>query len=291
MPFKLNEKRTILPYEPSTIETVDYAIYDWLNDKMNIFATTNEGWEKVPVIWVAAERAFQRKNMKKAEIRNGETLTFPLITIERTSVTKDPAQKGMFYGNIDPLKEHSLDHKGGSITIARRINHKKTADFLNADSSRKINNVGNGQINFPSKKKNRKIVYETLTVPMPVYVNIDYAISVKSEYQQQMNEIVQPFMTTTGGINYFIINKDGHKYESFIQQDFSQENNVSSLGTERRSYETTITIKVLGYLIGEGKNQETPKVAIRENKVEIRIPKERTIFGDDPDWKNGKYRS
>jgi len=53
--------------------------------------------------------------------------------------------------------------------------------------------------------------------------------------------------------------------------------------TEERKFETTIEIKVLGYLVGEGKNQERPKIVIRENAVEVRIPRERIIVGDIPE--------
>ena len=42
------------------------------------------------------------------------------------------------------------------------------------------------------------------------------------------------------------------------------------------------SIEVLGYIIGEGANQERPKIVIRENAVEIKIPRERVILGDIP---------
>ena len=57
-------------------------------------------------------------------------------------------------------------------------------------------------------------------------------------------------------------------------------NNLAGLGEEERKYETKIDIKVLGYLLGEGKNQETPKMVITENAVEVKIPREKVILGD-----------
>ena len=39
-------------------------------------------------------------------------------------------------------------------------------------------------------------------------------------------------------------------------------------------------VKVLAYLIGEDKNQEKPKVVIRETQVDFKIPRERVITGD-----------
>jgi hypothetical protein len=282
-----------LPYTPSSLETVDFAMFFWLDETMNLFCTTNEGWNKVPCIWVAGERSGQRANQIRT--RTG-IVTYPAITIERTSVNKDLNKKGPYFANIPPVH----DYKGGSITIARVIQPEKTANFLNASSARRYGPGGTvkptgGQINFPSKKKNKKIVYEQISVPMPVYIDITYSINIQTEYQQQMNELVQPFMTKTFGVNQFYIIRDGHRYECFMQQDFAQDNNVSSMGEDRRAFSTTIQIQTLGYLIGQGKNDPQPSKVIRQNAVEVRTPREKTVFGDEPHYKPvagqpGKYR-
>lgn len=277
-----------LPFKPSTMETIDYALYDWLDNEMDIHCTTNEGWKKVPIIWVLGERSGQRS--ERIRTRSG-LVSFPVITIERKSVSKDPSFKGVYYGNIDPIG----NPKGGSITIARRIKGDKTQNFLNAESAKRFGVDGvvqptDGQQNFPNKNKDKKIVYETLTIPMPVYLTMMYTITVQAEYQQQMNEMLEPFASKPGGINYFIAKKDGYNYECFMDADFGLQNNISNLGQDRRQYVSSVNIKTLGYIIGSGKNQETPKIAIRENAVDLQTPRERVILGDVPPWLNGKYR-
>jgi len=265
---------------PSTLETIDTALYEYVDQKLNIYSTTNKGWKKAEVVWISAERAHQLKNRKQLRDMSG-SIILPVITVERSSVVKDPSRKGIFYGHVPPVS----DEKGGSITIAKRINQDKTKNFANADAFR-----SKGQNTFPTK--NKKVVYQSISIPMPVYVDITYAVTLRTEYQQQMNEMVTPFITKTGGVNYFLLKKDDHRYESFIQQDFSQENNVSALESDERTYITKVEIKVLGYLIGEGKNQEQPKVVIRENAVEVKMPRERVILGDIPEHvdKRGFYR-
>ena len=84
----------------------------------------------------------------------------------------------------------------------------------------------------------------------------------------------------TGGINQFIIEKDGYSYEAFIEASLSQDNNIASLGEDEKKYETVIKVKVLGFLVGSDKNQQQPKIGIRENRVKIRFPRERVIVGD-----------
>jgi len=281
-------------FMPSTLETVDYAIYNWLNEEMDLHTKTNDGWKKTPVIWATAERAIQSREDHKLRDRDG-TLILPRIIIDRTGVVKDLTKKGSVWGNIQRIN----DAKGGSVTVARRIKQDKTANFVNADSQRLAGGaVGNKQINSPKRDSigrvipNKKIVYETITMPIPVYLDMTYSIMIKTEYQQQMNDLVTPFVTKTDGINYFVINHDGHRYESHIQGDIGLDNNVASMETEHRKYETKIDIKVLGYIMGEANNSEQPKVVIRENAVEVKIPRERVIMGDIPEHidKRGFYK-
>ena len=267
------EERIVMP---STFETIDEAMFQWLDERVNIHCETNKGFKKTQIVWVSAERAYQIKNKKEIRDSSG-ALILPLITLERSAVVKDPTKKGIFWGNIPSIG----DKKGGSITIARQINQDKTANFVNADTYRQTRGGGKHQINFPFMKKKQKVVYQTITIPMPSYIDISYNIFLKSEYQQQMNEMLTPFITKTEGINHFIFGKDGHTYEGFVQQNFNQINNVTSLQSDERMYQTKVQINVLGYLIGEDKNQDRPKIVMRENAVEVKIPRERVITEDE----------
>jgi len=278
--------------QPSNLENIDAAMFEWINEKLNIHCTTNSGWEKVPVIWASAERAFQTKRSQTKRDSDG-ALIFPIITIERTSVSKELTRKGIYYGNIPGVD----DYRNASIEISKRIQHDKTANFANADSAKRhgvvSSPVGHGQVNFRTRKNNNKIVYETFSIPMPVYLDINYQFKIRAEFQQQMNEIVQPLMVYPGGLNYFVVERNEHRYECFVQSEFSQENNLSSMGEESRKYETQIDIKTLGYVFGSENNQESPKVTRRENIVEFRIQRERVIMEDSPEFidiKRGKYR-
>ena len=265
-----------IPFQPSAIETIDRAMFTWLDEEMNVFCTTKDGWEKVPTIWASPERAFMSKDDKDYRDEEGGII-FPAITIERTGMVKDPAFKGIVQSHVQSFP----DYRNGALPVARTMNQFKTAKFANKNSARKWNStVGHGQLNFKYKKENKQIVYKTHSMPVPVYVTVMYSINVKSLYQQQMNEIMQPFIVKTGGINHFMIEQDEHRFEAFFQQDFSQENNVSSMAEEERKFESKFDIKVLGYLIGAENNDEQPKLSIRENAVEYRFQRERVIFED-----------
>ena len=124
------------------------------------------------------------------------------------------------------------------------------------------------------------IVHNSYVTQMPVYLTMMYEIALRTEFQQQMNDLMQPFFVVTGQINSFIFSKDGHRYEAFIEQEFSQNDTVASLGEQERIFETKVTIKVLAYLVGEGINDPKPQAPRRENRARIRWTRERTMVGD-----------
>tara|TARA_B100000927_G_scaffold243339_1_gene205320 strand:- start:1189 stop:2073 length:885 start_codon:yes stop_codon:yes gene_type:complete len=265
----------------SSIESIDYSIVEWLTDDLELSARTNEGWTKVPVLWQSPERAFQIKNDKELRDSDG-AFKLPLISIERTNITKDPTRKGSYQAHTFSQEN---DGRSGRIVLAKRIVQDKTRNFAVVGNTRATNYTSGRQDRyFP--RINKKIVIQTLTIPIPVYINVEYKISIKTEYQQQMNDIVTPFMARTGQINSFILRRNGHKYEAFIDQGFNQNNNAANLNEDSRMYTTEINIRVLGYLIGEGENDDRPIVRVDENFVEITFPQEGIVKEDDDGFFN-----
>ena len=264
----------------STIEDIDYAIVSWLKEDLSLSATTNQGFNKVPVLWQAPERAFQVKNDKELRDDAG-ALKLPLISIERTSISKDPAKKGSFQAHLYSDKKNG---RPGRLVIAKRIVPDKTRNFAVASGTR--TNTGASRQRY-TKRVNKKIVIQTVSIPIPIYVDVEYKISIKAEYQQQINELTTPFITRPGQINAFTMKRKGHIYEGFVQSSFSQTNNAATMGEDSRLYSTEITINVLGYLVGDGENQDRPIARIDENVVEYQFPRETeapsglsTIFED-----------
>ena len=261
--------------EPSTLETIDESLYNFVND-LDIFSTTNSGWKKVPVVWTSAERAFHIKESPELHDLNGNII-LPVISIVRGNIIKDPANRGGIFGNALPQNK-----EGGTITIARRIKQDKTSNFANADAKRTY-----GQKTF--KTKNSKIVYETITMPLPIYVDVEYSIYVRTEYQQQMNEITAPFLNVGRGLNYFSLGSNGHRFEAFIDPTHNFETNALDVTDQEKTFLTTISLKVRGYLVGSDKNQEPPKLVRTQNAVEVRLPKEHVIFGDIPETEDNAF--
>ena len=258
----------------SRIEDIDYAMVSWLKEDLDLSTLTNEGYKRTPVLWQTPERAFQIKSNKDLRVPDDHSsgaITLPVVTVERTSITKDPGNKGSFQAHIFSNKRNG---RTGRMVIAKRIKQDKTRNFAVVGNTR-TNSGGTRQKYFP--RTNQKVVIETLSIPIPIYVNLDYKIVVKTEYQQQMNDLTQPFMTRTGQINSFVMRRNGHMYEAFIDQGFNQSNNVANLGEDERQFTSEINIKVLGYLIGEGNSDDRPIVTKEESIVEVAFPRESVV--------------
>jgi len=262
----------------STIENIDRSLVEYINDTLDLSTSTNQGFVKTPVLWQASERAYQVK--KNKDLRDaGGSLKLPLVGIERTAIMKDPERKGGYQAQT-----YSVDGNGrtGRMVIARKIVQDKTRNFAVAKSMRLLPESVDHQKYYP--RINKKVVIKSLSIPIPVYINLSYKIVLQAEYQQHINELTAPFITRTGQINSFLLRRNGHLYEAFIEPEFSQNNNGANLDEEMRMFKTEINIKVLGHLIGEGKNDDRPIVRVQENIVEVTFPRESAIVPGGPDF-------
>lgn len=264
----MSEIRQKLPFNPSNLETIDAAVLNFVKE-LKLHTETAQGWRPVPVVWAGNERSAQWKDDPERRDRE-KTIVKPVISVRRTGKTKSVQAKGAFYGNVPP----SQDVKGHTISIARKINQTKTRNFAGADLFRT-----QGKINFP--RKNEKVVYEVYDIPQPVYVGLTYEIKIETNYQQQMNDLTEPFISRPGSINYLLLRNEGWRYEAFINEDFTENNNLDSLEAEERMFETIVGMRVHGKIIGEGKNDPRPTIIKRENAVEVKIPRETVIVGDE----------
>jgi hypothetical protein len=276
---KTNElTETQLPINPSRIEDIDFAMFKYLDEILDIHCDTNKGFKKVPVLFSTQERAHMIKNNVNLRDSN-TTLIYPLISLERTSVSKDPANRGVYHGNVPGIN----DEKGGSITVARRVKQSKTSLRANADSIRRsLSGADKARKTFP--RENSKVVYEVISIPQPVYIDVSYTVSITTEYVQQMNQILAPIITDRGAINSFFISHEGNRYEAFVDASFSLANNAASLGEDERLFKTDVTINVLGYIIGGDKNQDKPNIVIRESAAEIVFQNERALLEEEVEF-------
>lgn len=258
------------PTPVSTFETIDMALYNWINESLNIHVITNEGVKKVPVTWFSRERAFQIKNDKEARDNNG-FLDFPRIQLQKIGVNLADANKRPIPG----VFRYAYDYKDGQLGIWKKVSQNKTKNFANTRSQRLY-----GQPNF--KSDNPEIVNEYVFIPYPSYYEIKYDISLKSLYIQQLNEMMAPIQRTNpvNNSNVQTIKYGGFKYELFTTADAGFSTNAPDVGEAEKIYESKFSVTVLGFTNTSDVSQTTPNVVYRETPAKIRIQRERVILGD-----------
>ena len=277
----INEEETSRDVQrfKSSLEDIDFAVYKFVDEVMDLRTNTNKGFKKTTVIWSGSERA---QNIKNDDINRDLTgmIVLPVISIERSSVKKDEKSRVIPFAKLDPTN----DLKGGFLKMNKVIQQDKTRNFARADAYRR-----RGQADFPlykNKGKNEKIVYETVTIPIPIYVTVGYKIVLRTEYQEQMNDLLTPFIRVSNGHKRVIVEHNSNQYEAFFYEDYAMTNNISSYDKGERKYETSIGLNVFGYLIADEKNQKQPRVVRRENAVQIRFARERIVVQDE----DGEFR-
>ena len=253
------------PFVESSIETMDTAVYDFLNGKLNLYTTRNGKSEKVPVLWSSAERVFQIK--KNKELRdNHDTLIFPLVTVYRESIEK----------SIDGFP---FTPGSNSFAIARRIMPFNTRKFANAVSEKRFNEPNH-------KFENKKVVYETLYSENVVPVLAKYNILIRTTYLTDMNQILNGFLTAN---NYrdIKIENEGHFYFLTLPNQFSFDKVSETLNEGERYFDTTFVVEARGALFPRPENVDEAVLKTSQNAVSIKFNKERTIVGAIPTVRNG----
>jgi hypothetical protein len=266
------------PTPVSTFETIDMALYTWLNETLDIHATTNEGIIKVSVNWFTRERAFQIKSDKESRDDNG-FLDFPQIQLQRYSMSLTAVSERPIPGLI----RKGMDYKNNQFGFWKKVQQDKTKNFANTKAQRTY-----GQPNF--KFNNNEIVNEYVFVPYPSYYDMNYEVQMKAIYMQQINEMMAPLQRIIAPYNtsIVILKYDGFKYEAFVDKAIEFKTNAPDIAEGEKLYEATFKIKVLGFTTTSDVNQTTPNIVYRDTPAKVRIQRERTILGDlntsgDPD--------
>lgn len=232
-----NEKKGVYEIEQVTIRTVDQAVKDYFEKKLAISVDGgDQGRKKVPVIFASPERWKAIRDGGGHRDTNG-TLILPLISVYRRNINRDRGFGGM--ASEVPY-----------VTVSRKLSNR-TSEIQNLLQTR----YNNG---FPEPKKD-VAVYEYLTVPFPDFCTVYYDIAIWTQYQSQMNEILEKIFYRYDYMDSFVmpVNYDekmkpsgkGFYFVGFREGDVSSTSNVEDFTDDERVIKTLYSIKVPVYLI------------------------------------------
>ncbi len=273
-------------YEISTVKirTVDQAVVDYFDRKLQLTVDAGEDIrKKVPVIFASPERWKAIDEDKGFRDENG-TLILPLISIRRTDISREKGFGGM---GIET----------SYITVTKRQN-PKTPMFQSLQEQRRTNG-------FPKAKESQQVL-DILTIPFPDFCQFTYEITIWTQYQNQMNDILEKIFynfdysdsfvmpVTYEGVGKSTQGNKGYYFVGFRDGDFLSQSNLEEFTDSERLIRYSYAIRVPVYLIlspddealayGRDKGSDTsnnaPLVYQQQTSVDIQLTEKDAKLSD-----------
>lgn len=220
-----------------TIETVDQACLDYFEQRVKPTVEVERGRKKVPIIFATGERWKLVRDKRGLRDENG-VLILPLITLRRVDIDRTPGFGGM-----------TLHQK--SITISKII-HGKTPNLQNLLRDRRTSG-------FLGERKEDKVIREYLTLPFPDFSQIFYEVTIWTQYQSQMNEILEKIFYKYDWMDSFVMpvgdqslttpKGNGYYFVGFRDGNVASKSNIEEFSEDERVIQYTYNFKVPVYLL------------------------------------------
>lgn len=245
-----------------TLYDIDFAVKSFIEQTMQLSVEDNGETVIVPVLYANSEKwaSIQRNGYLKD--KKGKTLV-PLITFRRSSVN---------------IKSEMRRNKVASTNQLGYVIKPKYS--INAPYDKWSSLYGN----------NDKIPQEYYITPIPDYVDVSYDFIAWTEYQNQLNFLVEQFVYFTG---QSFGERNSLKFATNVDSFTMEDNNTTG---QDRVVRSSFQIVVHGYLLPKiAGNQVTTKRVVSMNKVKFGQESYRdieTAFSkNDAIYNSGQFRN
>jgi len=258
-----------------TIEDVDRAVFNLLNNSLPFTYKHKEGTKRAPVIFATGERFAVLRRKKPLRDKSG-ALILPLVSVMRKSITQSPTMGAATNQNV----EHTIKKRLSSQDpIYQRLVNKMqldNSDNLASDSAlvksdgeglvtgsadgriatrRKAAStsldIRNGKITSPNFGNN---IFEIITMRPPKYFTASYEVTFWAQYTMQMNDMLMAMMSLyqSYGQRTFKLETDkGYWFVGYVGDDLSSGDNFSDSTDNERLIRYSFDITVPAYLVGD----------------------------------------
>lgn len=223
------------------IEDVDRALFKLFNDDLPLYYDTDGDQTRVPCIFAGGERAMILRRKQPLRDRSG-ALILPLVSILRSG--------------IDQSAEKAIGPGTGSIILKRKVSkddrlykkQKNQEGLTNQDNiAPTIYQGANSSLHTSNDN-----IYEIITIPNPRFFTATYEVTFWAQYVQQMNNLIEALVTSynNGTNRSFRIDTDkGYWFSAVVEPGLNESNNFDGYADDERLIKTSITVKVVGYII------------------------------------------
>lgn len=247
----------VLPTTARTIriEDIDRGVKAFFDRTVDATVTSPQGdRRKVTVKFASSERWVAAADRQGIRDRDGR-LILPVIQITRGEVNLN-ADTTALGSNVPRLQ------------ISRLVS-EKTSDLANLDLSRPIS----------QRRLRDSAVYDVWTVPYPCASEVTYKVRIQTQYNHQMNEILEKFVSRLEFFNVpsFVISLAGDHLERPLRAGDGESELTPSIDSEYSKREPLTDYYVVGYVegtVGDSGNSDefTDQERIIQHQFQFRVP-------------------
>jgi len=222
------------------IEDVDRAMFKLFNEDLPFYYEQGGDMKRIPCVFAGGERAMILRRKKPLRDRQG-ALILPLVSVMRSGIDQE-AEKGIGPGE-------------GTLTIRKKLAPEDRV-FKKLANQEGLRN----QDNIPTSAKSSnfslgigaKNIYEIITIPAPRFYKASYEITFWAQYLQQMNNIIEAFISSYNidiARSFKIDSDKGYWFVATVDSSLNDSTNFDGYADDERLIKTSVTMTVTGYLI------------------------------------------
>lgn len=223
----------------STIMDIDESLLLWLKE-IGVYVIDKKNNKSIVDVHMASgEKWTALKNINKQKQRdNNNALKLPIISVRRTNFENE--QDVWALGRFQK-----------SISYSKIVDSTQTQNRANLKSNRMKNNL---------IMHDKVPVFQMIEIPYPKFIKVNYSVIVWTNYMLDLNMILEQIWFArddqASGTNQIQIqSRNGNKYLLLVDPLGEDGSNIEEYSDVERIIRTTLSFKVLGYLIKEGQVQ------------------------------------
>ena len=259
------------------IEDVDRALFELFDKRLAFEIKVNEQTTKVPVVFAAGERFALTRRQKPIRDKNN-ALILPLIAIKRGQIGfKTEADAGgtaiSFRQNTDYIIRKRLDSRDrdyqniiNKLSIKNQDNVTSRGHFIDNSVSPGYGTIpgtstsrrpgsglafGSGKLGFALENNISNNIIEVITIPYPVFIQLNYEITFWTQYMTQMNQLLETLLIKTDGQGreFLLTSNKGFQFTAFLVGTFGSSDNFENFSGTERVIKYTFSIRVPAYIL------------------------------------------
>ena len=216
-----------------TLEIIDRTFLDFIDNYINAEVRTNNGFEKVKVLFSSKERWAQIRNYSGIRDKHGR-LILPLIAITRTS------------NEINLEAPYSELNK---ISIYKRVNPKSL--YSKQEYTYEDTQPGLARPREIDATR-QKPFYDFISFPNAKSIKLTYEVSFWTDYMVQSNSIFEKFVNNIERQIHYIFSENGFRFPVKLS-NVVNDSNVQEYSDEEKIIRQTVGFELEGYLVDSTK--------------------------------------